>query len=176
MHSLVSTLQRKWINKLSDLKTWLEYWLPFIQGFAALASIGGALLSWKYALKAERIKRDMISNVLLTKMLEDLESSCTHLQIMRESASEQDGSANESEYLLQKMENKRVLEKAFAVVVAAAPTLREIEVKAEPLRDALLKASFDPSAPKIDACIKHLCLINEILKVKTTARAVISIG
>ena len=69
---------------------WIQYWLPFIQGFAALASIGGALLSWRYALKAQRAREEMTRNVITSKLVTTLDFVVAQLSELRASAVEHD--------------------------------------------------------------------------------------
>lgn len=93
-----------------SILSWLSHWLPIVQGFAALASVGGAVLSWKYALKAQRAREQMTQNIVTSRLIESFDSVVTELHEFRATAVLDDGKPDLATYRLREQHNKRLLE------------------------------------------------------------------
>lgn len=149
---------------------WLSHWLPLVQGFAALASIGGAVLSWKYALKAQRAREQMTQNIVTSRLIEVFDSTVTELHEFRATAVLVDGKTDLAAYRLREQHNKRLLEETAALAKAATLYLKTKPALWESVLESLGKATAYPTPENIEYACKYLITANAELKLAATTR------
>jgi hypothetical protein len=157
---------------VDELLAWLSRWLPLLQGFAALASIAGALLSWKYALKAQRARDEMIRNVVSSRVIARFEKCLSVLREVRSTCVLPDGKPDEAAYRSREQSLKGELEDTLAIAKAA-----ESYVGSDLWNQAmnsLVNASASPTSTKIEYVSKFLSLVTEQLKLSATTRELAS--
>lgn len=155
---------------LDTFLTWLSHWLPLIQGFAALASIGGAALSWKYALKAERAREQMTQNIVTSRLVESFDSLVSQLHEFRGTAVLDDGKPDLAAYGLREQYHMRLLEEAAALAKAATPYLKSKPDAWPKLLECLGNAANHPTASNVENACKLLMAANAQLKLAATTR------
>ena len=150
--------------------TWLSHWLPIMQGFAALASVVGAALSWRYALKAQRAQEQMTENVVTANLLESLDTLIQELDIFRVASVEQDGRPNIDAYKRAFSSNKAVLEARVAQCRAVENYIRKKPTDWTNMLSRLDEGSREPDSSAIDEAIRVVRLVAEELRVSAIAR------
>jgi hypothetical protein len=152
------------------LPSWFSHWLPLAQGFAALASIAGAALSWRYALKAQRAREEMIQNVTKARLLATLEKVTSELQKFRTTAILDDGQVDQTAYQMQSQRHKQLLEEAIAQATVAFSNLK---VRPDFWKETLLKlaeAADTPDDMKLQSACAYLAIMNAQLKLEAATR------
>jgi hypothetical protein len=149
---------------------WLEHWLPLIQGFAALASIGGAVLSWRYALKAQRAREEMIQNIVTSKLISNFELTVRKLHETRAAAVRSDGKPDYSAYQLREQESKKILEFAHAEAKASGSYFRKLPPIWVDLLQSLSSAASKPDAYEIEKASKSLTMVLAELRHQASTR------
>lgn len=155
---------------LETFLPWLAHWLPLVQGFAALASIGGALLSWKYALKAQRAREQMTQNLVTSRLIEAFDTVVAELHDFRATAILPDGKLDAAAYRLKEQHHKRLLEEIAALATAATPYLKAKPGNWNGLLDKLASAATNPIPDNIEYVCKFLVVANAHLKLAATTR------
>ncbi|NBD19801.1 hypothetical protein GTZ97_03830 [Aquabacterium fontiphilum] len=167
---LRQTILNKIRTQMEDLLNWFSHWLPLVQGFAALASIGGATLSWKYAIKAQRARNEMTQNIVASRALATFEETLQFLNDARIQISCSTDSEETRQY--QYGELKHRLELATAAAAASAPYLiNKIQIW-ENMTTALSKASIDPRLGSVELATKFLAIAVEQLKIAAVTREI----
>jgi hypothetical protein len=151
---------------------WIKYWLPLIQGFAALASIGGALLSWKYAFKAQRAREEMTRNVVTSKLISTFELALAQLQDFRHEAVGADGKPDYAAYQSREQQNKKVLEEALAQASASSLYFKVRPKTWDETITHLAQASAKPEPIKVEYACKFLKIITAELKLAAATREI----
>lgn len=149
---------------------WIQYWLPFIQGFAALASIGGALLSWRYALKAQRAREEMTRNVITSKLVTTLDFVVAQLSELRASAVEHDGRPDYAKYRARGQESKKLLEEALAQARASSTYFRKPPEQWSEMISKVADASATPDPLKIEYACRFMMMVSAELKLAAATR------
>jgi hypothetical protein len=155
---------------MDALIAWVSHWLPLIQGFAALASIAGALLSWKYALKAERAREEMLRNAISSRLAATLERSLSELQTFRASAIDPSGSPDEAQYKQHAQRLKQLLEGTLAEVVAAKSFAQVRPDIWSAFIDKLTDSSANPDPRKIEWVCKYMHMVVAEIGIHVTKR------
>lgn len=150
--------------------TWFKYWLPLIQGFAALASIGGALLSWKYALKAQRAREEMTKNVVSSRLVSSFEHVLEKLQDFRSSSIGSDGKPDYAAYQRHEQTLKDLLERALAQATAASPYFKVPPKGWQEAVSRVADASVKPDPGRVEYACKQLRIVTEGLKAAASTR------
>jgi hypothetical protein len=153
---------------------WIQHWLPFIQGFAALASIGGALLSWRYALKAQRAREEMTRNVITSKLVTTLDFVVAQLRDLRVSAVAPDGRPDWAAYRAREQESKKILEEALAQARASTTYFRKPPEQWSEMISKLIDASANPDASAIESACKVMMIVSAELKLAAATRELAS--
>ena len=150
--------------------TWFQHWLPLIQGFAALASIGGAMLSWRFALKAQRARAEMTKNIVTSKLIAVLEFALKRLDDIREFAVLPDGKPDYSAYRVKGQESKKILESTLAEVKASGSYFRKLPEMWNESIDKLRYAASKPEAHEIEQACKCITFVLAELKLQASTR------
>lgn len=166
-HQISPTNSSKTMNNFLIL---ISHWLPLIQGFAALASIAGALLSWKYALKAQRAREEMTENVIAARLVERFEKTLNLLKEFRSVSVLENGKPDDTAYRVKEQEHKHLMEETLAVATATAPYFRKKPEAWSSAIGALAEATGNPNALKIEYACKYIALVSEQLKVAASTR------
>lgn len=149
----------------------ISHWLPLVQGFAALASIGGAIASWKYARKAQRAREEMTRNIIASRVEESFSKCLSYLRELRASAVG-DNKTDYAAYQQHEQNSKHILEDTLATAKAADLYLNgKISTWPQTL-EALASASGKPDAFKVDSAIKFLALTIEQIKLAAVTREI----
>lgn len=148
----------------------VAHWLPIIQGFAAIASVLGALLSWRFALKAQRARDQMTQNIVASRLLATLEQTLSEIQDLRAEFVDENGQPDVKKYQPQYQHLKQLFERTVASVVAATPYLQSKISGWPQLLDALSSASISAIPRNTEAAAKHLLLAVERLRISATTR------
>jgi hypothetical protein len=159
-----------------SILAWFQHWLPLIQGFAALASIAGALLSWKYAIKAQRARAEMTRNLVTAKLVETIERVLAKLHDFRVMAVLPDGKPDPEAYVVGQQQNKRLLEEVVAQTAATLPYLKELSDLWFRANKQLLEAAANPDPTKVEYACKYLTMISAELKIGAATREMSSTG
>jgi len=149
---------------MENIISTLAHWLPLIQGFAALFSIGGAIFSWRYARKAARTRIEMTKNIVSLRVLEKIESNLKELRLINK------------EFLTGKQHLKNDLKTIFedctACINASIPYLDTNKNDFGYTLNKVSDASQETSIGNVDMAIKSLANMLETLKTSATARQV----
>jgi len=144
-------------------------WLPLIQGFAALVSIGGATVSWRYAFKAKRAREEMTQNIIMSRLLENFTQTSSTLQSFRKKAINERGNVDKELYSLNSQLHMHLLEETTALAKAATEYLVKRPAHWQLTIDSLSAASRYPNPEHIeDACKKLVCTISELKLASST--------
>lgn len=149
---------------------WLSHWLPLMQGFAALASVVGATLSWRYALKAQRAQEQMTENVVTANVLESLDTMIRELDTFRDTSVNQDGRPNFDAYKRASSRNKAVLEARLAQCRAVQNYIQKKPTNWVEMLNRLSESAREPDSSAIDEVIRVVRLVAEELRVSAIAR------
>lgn len=150
--------------------TFVAHWLPLIQGFAAIASIFGALLSWRFALKAQKARDQMTQNIVASRLLTTFEQVLSEIQDFRTVHVDENGQPDAKKYQFQYQYLKQIFERTVASAAASTPYLQSKISGWPQLLDALSRASISAKPGDIEAAAKHLYLVVERLRISATTR------
>ncbi|EQM72923.1 hypothetical protein [Stutzerimonas stutzeri] len=157
---------------MEQIRIAVIYWLPLIQGFAALASVAGALLSWKYALKAQRAREQMTKNIVSSRLIQELNEALQYFRSFRQESITQEGKPDFAKYQLHEQRNMHVLEKVSAALVAAAPYFKEKPSTWHDGVHTIAEAARTPRPLNIEGATKTLGLLTEQLRIQATTREI----
>jgi hypothetical protein len=152
------------------LLAFATHWLPIFQAVGALFSVGGAVLSWRFALKAKRERELMTTNVVGATVLEKFESALVQIKKIRNESLRENGLADSSIYQLRQQEIKNIFETATSAATAASPYLKKFLTGWEAMVRSLADASMSPSPANVESATKHLMLCAEQIRISATVR------
>ena len=155
---------------MDALLNWIAHWLPLVQGFAALASIGGALLSWRFALRAQRAREEMLQNAISARLLATIERVLAELNNFRATAVDSNGSPDPVAYVQSGEHHKRLLEELFAETTAAKAFTQVRPEVWSAMVSKVLEASANPQPAKLEYVCKYLAMASAELKISATKR------
>ena len=160
------------LGTMDNIISFISHWLPLIQGFAALASIAGALLSWKYAIKAQRARAQMTTNIVSANTLSAFESAIVYIRQKQLDLLGADGLPDYTAYKAEQMNLKHKFEEIVALASAANPYLSNVIPSWHSLLDALGHASINPAPNNVESASKHLIIAVGKMKIAATAREI----
>lgn len=155
---------------MEPILQFIQHWLPLAQGFAALASVIGALLSWRFALKAQKARDQMTRNMVSSRLLAKLESTIAYLKQVRSECVSPNGVADFRAYGLKQQELKHEFEATVSAVAASSPYVQQGTSGWVSLVEALSNAAIAPTSNNVESAAKHLMLVAEQIKVSATTR------
>jgi hypothetical protein len=157
--------------ELTQVRDWLMQWLPFLQGFAALASVVGATLSWRFALKAKRAQSEMLNNAISSRFLATAERTLESLNSFRSKSVNEIGEIDKAAYRRAAEQNKVVIELALSEAVAARDFIRLRPDLWKALTEKLAEGAASPDHPlKIEYACKYLSMVTSEMKVGIASR------
>lgn len=148
----------------------VQHWLPLVQGLGALASVAGAMLSWRFALKAQRARDQMTRNMVASRLLSKLDSTLSYLKQARSELVSDDGNADVTAYKAKQQELKHLFETTVSAATAASPYLAQHTPGWGLLLETLARASISPMPGNVESAAKHLMLVSERIKVAAITR------
>lgn len=148
----------------------VSHWLPLIQALGAVFSVGGAVLSWRFALKAKREREQMTKNVIAAALLEKFESALLHItRIQRESLSS-DGLADAKIYQSKQQEIKHLFGSISSSAGAAKPYLKKSDAEWIGLTLSLSEAANLATSGSVETASKQIRHHAEEIRMSITAR------
>lgn len=148
----------------------VSHWLPFIQALGAAFSVGGAILSWRFALKAKREREQMTKNLIAAALLEKLEAALLHItRIQRESLSG-DGLPDAKIYRAKQQEIKHLFEAISSSALAAKPYLKKSDAEWKGLTLSLSEAAHLATSGSVETASKQIRHHAEVIRLAITAR------
>lgn len=149
--------------------SWISHWLPIVQGFAALASIAGATLSWRYAIRAQKAQEQMTENVVTSRLLESLDGLLQALDAFLASAI-QDGKPDPDAFKKAFPNNKGLLERSVALCSAAEFYIRKKPANWGDLLSKLNEGAREPNQHAMNEIARIARLVAEELRLSALAR------
>jgi hypothetical protein len=149
---------------------WFQHWLALIQGFAALASIFGALLSWRFAFKAKKSREEMTSNIITSKLATALEEVVIYLDDLRPKLLSNDGSPDPAAYRNHAESNRRIFSKLLAQVKASEPYFTKKPNDWSRLLIELNHVCYKADAQAVNAAYQKITILLASLNIAATTR------
>ena len=155
---------------MQPLIDWIALWLPLVQGFAAVASIGGAVLSWRFAMNAQQARSQMTRNLVASRIVNRFELTLAFLREMRDELTDSEGNADTAGYKSKQYKLKHHLEETMAMARAADPYLDGFVSSWSKTVETLMRAAVKPDSDHLESTTMFLSLANEQLKIRAATR------
>ncbi len=143
---------------------WIDKWVPLAQGFAALASIAGATLSWRFAIKARKAREQMTENIVATNILASLDELLRELESFRRTATHEEKPDLEV-YRRAFHRNKELLDSIAAKCSAADPYLNRKPRHWSELLEKINAGAREPNANAISEVVRTVRCVAEELRI-----------
>lgn len=134
----------------------LAKWLPLMQGFAAMASVVGAFLSLRYALRAEKARKEMAEHLVTARLAEKLQFVANYFATFRQTAVGPEGSADPAQYRQHTQGHMLLLEEASSMAKASEAYFIKRPAGWGALRTSLETAARYPTPNNIETCCKNI--------------------
>jgi hypothetical protein len=147
-------------------------WLPLFQSAGALASIIGAIASWRFAKRAAKARDEMTANVVAANCVTSLDRLRLSLSTY---AKEIHGSGDAWFAKLRELRPSllETLAESRGVLAAAEPYLGRRLPSLKATIAVLDEAHSDPLQPRLDRALKAMASTLEELRVAATTRNVV---
>jgi hypothetical protein len=150
-------------------------YLPLLQAIAAVASIGGAFASWRFAKRAARARDEMTANAVaadclatLARARQTLSTGCRAIQ--------SSGKEWYPKVLELKSDLRESMSEARGAVKAAAPYLAGRVASVDSTTKALDEALNDMLPQRLDRALEAIMATIEELRIAANARSVAGHG